>query len=251
MKNKILAVVLSAIVLLYFGVLPVHAETAKKTVDGIDVNGAVYAPVDAIITDMGGTAKLDKDKFYTFAINNKKLYIPTTLSFAEVDGKFVPYGTKTVGGFTVPVYAKPVEKDGEVYVPADFLKSSMGLNLSVKDDKITFDAKSDDAAAGAKTDTDKANSSDEKTKPDEGNDNPASDETKSGTDKTNSSDDTDTDKANSSEGDKSTQNADSNGSQSDSNDNSSGSSSGTITAPTPPKAPTAPTAPKVPAAGTK
>lgn len=244
MKNKILAVVLSAIVLLYFGVLPVHAETAKKTVDGIDVNGAVYAPVDAIITDMGGTAKLDKDKFYTFAINNKKLYIPTTLSFAEVDGKFVPYGTKTVGGFTVPVYTKPVEKDGEVFVPADFLKSSMGLNLSVKDDKITFDAKSDDVAAGAKPDTNKTNSSNEKTKPDAGNADSAGDETKSGTDKTNSLDDKDSDKSNSSAGDKSTQNA-------DFNDNSSGRSSDTVTAPTPPKAPTIPTAPKVPATGTK
>jgi hypothetical protein len=141
MKKNYIALALGILLSLNLMVAPVGADTIKKSVGAINNGQKVYAPVSTIVQQMGGTIQRNEaDKFSTFTINGKILRIDDQWSFAEVDGKFIPYETRVLGGFTIPVFKKPIIKDGNVYVPVDFLKSSVGLLLDVKDDKITFNA---------------------------------------------------------------------------------------------------------------
>ena len=239
MKNKITAVVLSIILPLTLIVSPVHADTVQETIEAITDGNEVYVPVKTIVTKMGGKIELGKDKFYTLTINKKKLRISTSMSFADVDGKIVPYETKALGGFKVPVYKKPLVQGIDIYVPADFLKSYMGLQLSVKDNKVTFDAAANSDESDTKTDETKS----------------GLDGTKSTSGKTNSTENG----TKSSSSDKSESNSSAAGdslkgtdSESSTSDSAKGSSTpGTVSAPAAPKAPTPPTAPKAPSTGTK
>jgi len=144
MKKKYIALALGILLSLNLTVAPVDADTIKKSVDIMQQSGRPYAPVNIIVQQMGGTTERNEaDKFSTFTINGKILRIDDQWGFAEVDGKFMTYETRVLGGYTIPVYKKPILKDGNVYVPVDFLKSSVGLLLDVKDDKITFNAVGD------------------------------------------------------------------------------------------------------------
>lgn len=145
MKKNYIALALGTVLSLTLMVAPVKADTIQKSVSVIRESGHPYAPVNTIIQQMGGTVQRNETgKFYTFTINGKKLRIDDTWSFAEVDGKLIPYETRTLGGFTIPVFKTPIIKDGNVYVPVDFLKTSVGLQLDVKDDKVTFNKVGDE-----------------------------------------------------------------------------------------------------------
>ena len=113
----------------------------RSSVGTFNNDNIVYAPANLIIQQMGGTVQRNEaDKFYIFTINGKSIRIDETWNFAEVNGEFTPYGTRSTGGFTIPDFKKPIVKDGNVYVPVDFLKSSVGLKLDVTANKVTFDA---------------------------------------------------------------------------------------------------------------
>jgi hypothetical protein len=144
LKKNYIALALGSLLSLTLMVAPVHADTIQNSVAVIQESGYPYAPVNTIVQKMGGTVQRnDTDKFTTFTINGKNVRIDDTWSFAVVDGNYIPYETRTLGGFTIPVFSKPIIQNGNVYVPVDFLKSSVGLQLSVTGNTVTFNAVGD------------------------------------------------------------------------------------------------------------
>lgn len=72
MKKNYIASVLGAIVSLTLMGAPVKADTIQKNVEVIQQSSHLYAPVNAIVEQMGGTVQRNEtDKFYTFTINGK------------------------------------------------------------------------------------------------------------------------------------------------------------------------------------
>lgn len=118
-----------------------HLWASPSNVETITNDNKKYAPINNIIKQMGGQVTVYEDgKTPVYTINNNKVIVDEKWAFALINGEYVPYETKNMGDWTVPVYRTPVSKYGNTYVPINFLVSEVGLKLNVKDTQVTFDA---------------------------------------------------------------------------------------------------------------
>lgn len=139
MKKKYIAITLMTLFSLTL-VAPFKANAMEQKVATIMEGNLTYAPINSIVVQMGGQVQRDNVKqTTTITINGKTIKIDDNFGFAEVNGQFVPYETKDIQGFKIPVFKKPVVKDGVDYVPVEFLQSSVGLKLNVTNGKVTFE----------------------------------------------------------------------------------------------------------------
>jgi|GEM_PF-4787938 len=138
MRKNYIAIILMSIFTLIL-VAPFNTNAEEKSVATINEGNLTYAPINTIVSQMGGQVKRDEANMNTtITINDKTIKIDDNFGFAEVNGQYVPYETKDIQGFKIPIFKKPVIKDGIAYVPVEFLKSSVGLKLDVKDGQVAF-----------------------------------------------------------------------------------------------------------------
>jgi Copper amine oxidase N-terminal domain. len=143
MKIKKVVATLTVATVLFSSQLA-HLWASPSSVGTINNGNKQYAPISTIVTQMGGQVQFNEaDKTTTYTINGKKVIIDDKLSFAQIDGTYVPYETKTIGDWTIPVFRTPVSNGGNTYVPVDFLVSKVGLKLDVKDNQVAFEAVGD------------------------------------------------------------------------------------------------------------
>lgn len=139
MRKKYIALTLTAILSLTLCVpISVNAEESKVAV--IQDNGRTLVPVKILTEKMGGrVTRNDDEKHYIFSVDGKNIKIADNIPFGSVNGTFAPFETRDVSGYKIPVYSKPIYKDGEIYVPITFLIDSVGLKLEAKDGQVAFE----------------------------------------------------------------------------------------------------------------
>lgn len=118
--------------------LPVDAES----INGILEEDKLYAPISEIVIKMGGAVRRNEEaKSYVFDINDSNIKITDGCFFAEIDGEIVPFETDKYEDTIIPVYKPAVYKEGQVYIPVDYIKEEVGLDIKVEGEKVTFKSK--------------------------------------------------------------------------------------------------------------
>lgn len=128
MKKKIsattLAIVLSSSAVVFAEDIAMYKHNNKELV-----------PMNKLSKEIG--AKLSKNKeIIKFKGNSSEMEINTKSPFVLVDGEYVSIETKEVNGYVVPTDTKIVEKNKEVYLPAEFLKDNKLGNYKIQKDKV-------------------------------------------------------------------------------------------------------------------
>lgn len=103
----------------------------------IQKNGSEFIPLKKLIKNLGGDIKENKSQT-NLKIKSKQIIIINESSFAKVDDCYYPLETKSVNGFNIPVDNKNIEKNGEIYVTNDFLKSINIQDFKVENGKVVF-----------------------------------------------------------------------------------------------------------------
>lgn len=138
-KNYIAGAVIATVVTLNL-FCPIRANAEFEKVAIIEQGGKTFVPIKAVTEKMGGNiTRKDEDKAYFFSINGKTVRLDDNIPFGSVDGQFAPFETRDVRGYKVPVFNKAIYKDGDIYVPINFLTDSVGLKLEAKDGQVAFD----------------------------------------------------------------------------------------------------------------
>lgn len=107
----------------------------KQTTNAPFVQGDnTYVPLNEIAQKMGES--VTSNSLQKKVIIKKKdgtiISVTSNQANAVWKGKLAPLKTKQINKVTVPVNAKAVYKNGQVYVPVEFLSASNGMAYSVK-----------------------------------------------------------------------------------------------------------------------
>jgi hypothetical protein len=138
-KNYIAGAVIATVLTLNL-FCPIRANAEVQKVAIIEQGGKTFVPIKAVTEKMGGNiTRKEEDKAYFFSINGKTVRLDDNIPFGSVDGQFAPFETRDVRGYKVPVFNKAIYKDGDIYVPINFLTDSVGLKLEAKDGQVAFD----------------------------------------------------------------------------------------------------------------
>lgn len=132
-------VTITLLVSIYFTM----ASGTKLYVNGTEVatskgqtfvkNGKTYVPLEAVIKGMGD--KYSWNRAYRTAniqkANGQKINVTNGKSVAKIGYKFVPLSTKKVGKATVSSGHKALMINNIIYVPVDFVQSTMGYPVKI------------------------------------------------------------------------------------------------------------------------
>ena len=106
----------------------------------VEKNGHDYVPFKTLVKKLGGEVEESKDELKA-NINSTKITIQTKSSFAKVDENYYPLEEKEMNGYKVPIDAKPMYDNKELYVSPEFLKSANLLNFDIEDGKLIINNK--------------------------------------------------------------------------------------------------------------
>ncbi|WP_346235069.1 stalk domain-containing protein [Lysinibacillus telephonicus] len=122
-------------------VLKVNNKQVNSKYNPFISNGTTYVPLNEIAKQMGGrpisrskevTVELDGLTFATVTDGESKAEIYDSQLMSRERTHFVPLKTEKVNGNTKDVDAKALYKNGQVYVPVEFISSENGLNYYVE-----------------------------------------------------------------------------------------------------------------------
>lgn len=106
----------------------------------VEKNGQDYVPFKTLVKKLGGEVKESKEELKV-NVNSKEVIIQNKSSFAKVDENYYPLEEKEINGYKIPIDAKPVYENKEVYVSPEFLKSANLLNFDIEDGKLIINNK--------------------------------------------------------------------------------------------------------------
>lgn len=106
----------------------------------VEKNGQEYVPFKTLVKKLGGEVKESKEELKA-NVNSKEIIIQTKSSFAKVDENYYPLEEKEINGYKVPIDAKPMYDNKELYVSPEFLKNANLLNFNIEDGKLIINNK--------------------------------------------------------------------------------------------------------------
>ncbi|MDZ5472335.1 stalk domain-containing protein [Bacillus sp. 31A1R] len=96
-------------------------------------NGTTYVPLNEIAEKMGeAVTSIDSQKKVVIQGNNFTVSVKDGQTFAVLNGKIVPLKIKKVDGKEVNAELKSIYKNGQVYVPLEFISSGNGMTYAVE-----------------------------------------------------------------------------------------------------------------------
>lgn len=113
-------------------VLKVNGVATKNT--PIVSGGNTYVPLNEVSQKMGEkvTGITSQKKVVIMKKNKTSVSVKAGQSYAVLNGKTVPLKTKQVKKTTVPVNVKAIYKNGQVFVPIEFISAQKGMTYPVK-----------------------------------------------------------------------------------------------------------------------
>nr|WP_106782794.1 stalk domain-containing protein [Lysinibacillus timonensis] len=133
------------IILLFSLVAPTFAHAASNpsivivvnnkqlSIKPFESNGNTYVPLDEIAKQMGEEVdSISYQKKVVIHGNELSVSVKDGQNFAVLHGDIVPLKTKKVDGKEVNADVKAVYKDGQVYVPLEFISSGVGMTYPVE-----------------------------------------------------------------------------------------------------------------------
>jgi hypothetical protein len=113
-------------------VLKVNGVSTKNT--PIVSGGNTYVPLNEVSQKMGEkvTGITSQKKVVIMKKNKTSVSVKAGQSYAVLNGKVVPLKTKQVNKTTVPVNVKAIYKNGQVFVPIEFISAQKGMTYPVK-----------------------------------------------------------------------------------------------------------------------
>jgi hypothetical protein len=113
-------------------VLKVNGVATKNT--PIVSGGNTYVPLNEVSQKMGEkvTGITSQKKVVIMKKNKTSVSVKAGQSYAVLNGKVVPLKTKQVNKTTVPVNVKAIYKNGQVFVPIEFISAQKGMTYPVK-----------------------------------------------------------------------------------------------------------------------
>jgi Copper amine oxidase N-terminal domain len=137
MNFKVVAVIMAMVMVVSYLSFSGTANVVK--VNGSETgnapfsqNGHLYVPLNEIAQKMGDSVTASNNKVSVRKSNGQLIVVSANQAKAIWQGKIVPLKTKQVNKVNVPVNAKAIYKNGQVYVPVEFLNDSKGMSYPVK-----------------------------------------------------------------------------------------------------------------------
>ncbi|PLS19726.1 hypothetical protein CVD28_04755 [Bacillus sp. M6-12] len=136
---KVVAVIMAMIMVISYLSFSGTADVVKVNGDNTGnapfvQNGHTYVPLNEISQKMGDevTSISNQQKVVIQQKNGTVVSVKANQARAIFNGKIVPLKTKQLNQVIVPVNAKAIFKNGQVYVPVEFLSDSKGMTYPVK-----------------------------------------------------------------------------------------------------------------------